>query len=530
MFENSLTLCRFIFRRDRIRTLVWFIGIMLLVVGYGSMLPGMYPAEADRLVMIETMKNPAMIAMMGPVYESGGSIGALYANLMFVWTAMFVAVMNVFLVIRHTRSDEEQGRTEVVRSLPVGRLANLSSVMIVAFVLNLVFAICMGLGLAFLGDESMGFVGSLLFGVTIGAVGLVFAAITAIFCQVCANPRTAMALSLASIIVAFMLRALGDMQEIELLACLSPLGLMLRTKVFIDNLWWPVVVAVVVGAIATGFAFWFCAVRDLGEGLVPAGKGKRDAAPYLKNAFGLAWRLLRTPVIIWAIVMPVLGVAYGSIMGDLESFIESNELFQAMFPDGDPMQFVSLLMVVMAMAGTIPIIQFMLKARSQESGGYAENVLACSVSHYSQLSGYFIIALLACFLMPSLTAFGFWAGSVAVMEDPITLSTFLSAAMVYIPSVLFMLGVALLLVAYLPRLTYLVWAYLGGAFFAIYFGSMMQLPNWTGKLFPFGYIPRYPVDDFSAMTVVAMVMLCVIAAGMYVLGFVGYRKRDMSLS
>jgi len=527
MFENNLLLCRLMLRRDRLRTLLWLIGIMLLVVGFGGALPGMYPSEAERLVMAETMKSPMMVAMLGPVYDSGGyTVGALYSNFMLLWTAAIMGIMNIFLVVRHTRQDEEHGCIEVIRSLPTGRLSNLSAVLTTAVILNAAFAALMGLGLTALGVPSMDFAGSMLFGAAMGAAGLLFAAVTAIFCQLCASPRTAQALSFAFLVVAYMVRAMGDMRS-ELLACLSPLGLILRARVYVDNLWWPVFVTLLVCIAAAILAFCLCGIRDMGEGIIPARPGKRDAAPYLKSPGGLAWRLLRTPFIIWAVVVLVLGMAYGSIMGDMESFISTNEIFKIIFPDGDPAQFVSFLMVIMSILGTIPILQFILKARSQESGGYAENVLARSASRYAWLRGYFLIAFAAGILMPFLNAVGFWAGSVPVMEEPIAFATFFGASMAYIPAIWFMLGVAMLLIAYLPRFTAFVWAYLGYAFFILYIGSIMKLPDWMAKLSPFGYIPQLPTEAFSVSGFAA---LTAIAAVMSVLGFIGYRRRDMKFS
>ncbi len=524
MFQNTCLLSRLVFRRDRLRSLLWLIGVVLLVVGFGGAVPGMYPTEAERLVMAETMKSPAMLLMLGPVYDGTGyPTGALYSNFMLLWSAAIMAIMNIFLVVRHTRQDEERGRIEVVRSLPVGRLSNLSAVLVSSVVLNAAFSLLMGFGLAALRVESMGLEGSLLFGAALGATGLLFAAVTAIFCQLCASPRTAQSLSFAFLVIMFMVRGVGDMRS-EALACLSPLGLILRIQAYVENLWWPVLAILLVSVVFAGIAFWLCAIRDMGEGIVPARPGKRNAAPYLKNAGGLAWRLLRTPIIIWALVVPLLGMSYGSIMGDMESFISTNEIFKVIIPDGDPARFVSFLMVIMSIVGTIPVLQFILKARSQESGGYAENVLARTASRHNQLRGYFLIALASGVLVPFLNAVGFWAGSFPVMENPIAFTTFLRASMVYVPAIWFMLGIAMLLIAYFPRFTVFSWAYLGYAFFILYICSMMKLPEWLGKLSPYGYIPRLPIDEFNAASAV---ILTAIAVAMFVFAFIGYRKRDM---
>lgn len=527
MFENNLLLCRLALRRDRLRSVIWLIGLLVLILGFGSAVPGMYPSETDRIIMAETLKSPMMVAMMGPVYETGGyTVGALYVNFMFLWMAVIMGIMNIFLVVRHTRQDEERGRIEVIRSLPVGRLSNLSAVLTTSVILNLVFALFIGIGLFALNVESMNFAGSMLFGISMGAIGLVFAAVTAIFCQLCANPRTAQSLSFAFLVAMYMLRAVGDMQN-ETVACISPLGLILRTKTYTENIWWPVFVVLLISIAAAVIAFRLCSTRDMGEGLIPSRPGRKAAALYLKSAGGLAWRLLRMPFIAWTVIIAILGMSYGSIMGDMEAFISTNELFKMIFPDGDPAQFVSFLMVIMSIIGAIPILQFILKARSQESSGYAEHVLARSASRYGQLGGYFIIALISGVIVPFSNAVGFWVGSYPVMEKPIPFTTFLQSSMVYIPAIWIMLGVAMLLIAFLPRFTAFVWVYLGFSFFIIYIGSAMDLPDWMGKLSPFGYIPRLPVDEFNATSII---VLTLISIAMFTLGFIGYRRRDMKLS
>jgi len=189
--------------------------------------------------------------------------------------------------------------------------------------------------------------------------------------------------------------------------------------------------------------------------------------------------------------------------------------------------FISFMMIVMSIIGTVPILQCILKARSQESGGYAENILARAVSRRSQLSGYFRIALAASVLMPFLNAVGLWAGSYFSMEQAVAFSTILQAGMAYVPAIWVMLGISMLLIAYLPRFVSFAWAYLGYAFVVLYFGSMMRLPGWLLKLSPYGHIPMLPMEDFSAGTMAVMVVL---SAVMCVLGFVGYRKREMVFS
>ena len=82
--------------------------------------------------------------------------------------------MSILLVARHTRADEEDGRIELIRSLPTGRLSNLHATMLVLFGMNLLLALIIGFGLYALGIESMDLEGSLLYGAALRGNGNVF--------------------------------------------------------------------------------------------------------------------------------------------------------------------------------------------------------------------------------------------------------------------------------------------------------------------------------------------------------------------
>lgn len=525
MFENTFSLCRHILRRDRLSIIFWFLGLTLLVVLLGIAVPGMYTDQTSLLAMAETLKMPSMIIMLGPVYDGGGyTVGALYASFMLIWTAAAVCVMNIFLVVRHTRQDEESGRTELIRALPSGRLSSLSSVLIVAAAENLALALLFGLGLGALNVESMSFDSTLLFGLGIGAAGFVFAAATAVFCQLMSSHSTATGSAFAFLGITYFIRAAGDVQGLDALSCLSPLGLLSRTRVFAENRWWPVAVLLAIAAAFAALSFFLCAKRDTGAGLVPAKNGKPAASGFLSSAPALAVNLLKTPFIIWTAVIFVLGLAYGSILGSLDEFISTNEIFKMLFPDGDPAQFISYLNVIMSFIAAVPVLQFALKARTEEKNGYAENVLVLSVSRHKQLLGYFLIALASSATVQFMTALGFYLGGVLSLKTPIPFSTFAAAAFAYLPAFWFMIALSLLLIAFLPRQTFIIWVYLGFGFLYVYMGSLMDFPDFIGALTPFYYIPKLPSDDFS---IVPLLVLTLLSAAMTAAAFYGFRRRDM---
>lgn len=152
LFSGSGKLTRFILRRDRMSILLWLMGIIGFTLLLVPILNNLYSTDEELAVIAQTMQNPAMVALIGPVYGVDNyTNGAMYANMMVLITAIIVAVMNIFLVTRHTRQDEELGRMEVVRSLPVGRLSKLTATLLTAVLINAVLMLAIGFGITAFG-------------------------------------------------------------------------------------------------------------------------------------------------------------------------------------------------------------------------------------------------------------------------------------------------------------------------------------------------------------------------------------------
>ena len=318
-FNNTGTIIKFIFRRERVISTIWVLALALFSMVIAPAMADMFPDAASRNQFAAAFNNPMIVAMMGPIYGADNyTAGAMYGGLMLVWYAIAVAVMSIFFVVRHTRADEQAGRVEVVRSLPTGRLANLNATMISAAIINIILGLLTGLGLAVIGVESMDFAGSMIYGAATASIGIVFAAVTAIFAQLTSNAGMASGMSFASIGVFYMIRAAGDMQGIEILSCISPLGLVLRSQAYVGNNIWPSLVLLLIAFVLSVIAYKLNSMRDLGQGFIAARPGRATASPLLRSSFGLAWRLLRTPLIIWTIVMLSLGASYASVVGEID--------------------------------------------------------------------------------------------------------------------------------------------------------------------------------------------------------------------
>ena len=233
-------------------------------------------------------------------------------------------------------------------------------------------------------------------------------------------------------------------------------------------------------------------------------------------------------MIAWAIGLFILGASYGSVLGDLESFIKDNEMLANLLKPVEGFslteQFITMLMSIMAMISTIPALMAMLKIIGEEKKNRTEQLLALAVSRTRLLGSSFIVSIVVAFVMLSLTAIGMWSASIAVMDDGIALGTLYGAAIVYLPAMWIMIGIAVLLGGIAPKLTGLSWIYLLYSFIVVYLGGLLQFPEWLGKLSPFGQIPKLPVEDMDFMRAS---ILTIIAGVITAVGFIGYNKRDI---
>src|SRR5690625_7978534 len=112
-----------------------------------------------------------------------------------------------------------------------------------------------------------------------------------------------------------------------------------------------------------------------------------------------------------------------------------------------------MLMTVMAMISTVPVLMTMFKLKGEEGKNRAEHILGRAVSRTQLLGSYFIISIVVGFVIRSLTAVGLWSAGSVVMEDGIAFGRIYGAAMVYLPALWMMTGLAVLLVGIVPRLT-----------------------------------------------------------------------------
>ena len=102
---------------------------------------------------------------------------------MLLFTGILVAIMSILLVAKDTRGDESTGRIEMIRALPIGKMSPLISSMMNMIIVNLAIGILITITLPLLNIESIDVKSSLLYGLSLSMIGILFGLIATLFAQ-----------------------------------------------------------------------------------------------------------------------------------------------------------------------------------------------------------------------------------------------------------------------------------------------------------------------------------------------------------
>jgi ABC-2 type transport system permease protein len=511
-------------RRERFALPWWLLGATLLVLVQSTQSQSLYDTPEDLAKLRQTIGgNTAAIAMSGPT-RLLDNIGGEVVFEILTFLSIVVALMSMFLIGRHTRSDEESGRAELLRSARVGRHAALAAALLLAGLANvtvavLVFAAAAGTGLAVSG--------SVLFGVATAAVGMVFAALTAVAVQVFENVRAAYGAVALAIGAAFVLRAAGDTAD-GTLSWVSPIGWAQRTFPYVDDRWWALLVPAAASGLLVAAAMALLERRDFAAGLVRARPGRAAASPALGSSLGLAWRLQRAGLAGWAAGLFLLGVAYGSIGESIEQYVADNPAVADYLPGGaaDIVDaYLALSALTLALVSSAYGVIAVLRARGEETAGRAEPLLATATSRAGWLGSHLSVAAAGTALVLLAAGFGEGLAYALAVSDAGQLPRVVGAALGYLPAVWLVAGVAVLALGWLPRAAAaLAWVAVGYCVVIGLFADSFDIPGWLQRGSPFTNTPEVPLEAWSAIPPLVLGALALVLASS---GYAGVRRRDL---
>ncbi|MBG6237514.1 ABC-2 type transport system permease protein [Mycetocola sp. CAN_C7] len=537
MMDTLLRLVLHRLRRDRLQIPIWILSIAGFVFLAAVGLQNTFGSLAERTVLVRlATANPAIMLLRGP--PQGTDLDALLIFTVFGFLGVLAGLMNTFLAVRHLRAEEESGRASLISATPAARVFPPLSTLVYGFGVDVVLALAVaGCFLAAGQDLS----GSIVAGLALGAVGIVFLGVGAVASELMASSRAANGVGVGAVLLAYLLRGLGDAfgtvsadglsAESAWPSWLSPIGWAQQTHPFTENTLAPLILSVIVAAALMGVAGLVLVRRDSGASVLASGAGREAADPRLSGAFGLAWRLQWPSILAWSLGGALFGVFGGSLgtaigSSDLGNGPIADELSGLTGGTGSLTEaFVSVVFTIVGVIAAGSAIQSVVRLRQEEALGTGHLLLATPLSRLGWLVSYLAVGVMAVVLVLASGAAAAVVSSAAVGAPELADDAVL-AAVAQVPAALLFLGAVATVWALLPHLTAgLGWGALILAVFLGIFGQLIGLPDWTADLSPFTHSPQ-PAGadtDWTGGIVMAGIAL---AAG--VAASVFFRRRDIA--
>lgn len=523
-FGGTAALVRSGLRRDRLVLPFSIIALLGWAVLYPIQYEAYFPDDASIKSYAQTIRSsPAFEAFFGPG-SALDTFDGLVSWEMGPILSIVAALFGMFLLVRHTRSEEEDGRTELILVQPIGRLSHLAAAVSIA-VGSLVF-LCLiwWLTLVAAGMEPGGTAVQVL---AILGCGLVFTGITAVATQAISHARSVRGVVGVTLGALYVLRGIGDLVDSPIV-WLSPIQWAIGADPYAEPNFWPILLAVGVAALLLGLAFRMSSGRDLGAGLLRPRPGPSGYSSHLPGPLALAWRVQRATVIGWAAGLSVAALLYGAIGVEIEDLLGANPQFsQALLQAGGSLldSYFATMLVFYAIVATGFVIASALRPASEERSGRAELPLVSASNRVSWAVGHIVVAVFGALALMILTGafsaigYGLAGGSWDRVGE------LAGAGPVYVPAMLVLGGLAVLSFGISARAGFVAWAYYGICAVLLTLSTLTIVVGRLADLSPFNHLPLVPAETAEVGPMLALTAVAALLAGC---GLLLWRRRDVA--
>jgi ABC-2 type transport system permease protein len=517
-------LLRLILRRDRVVLPLWAVLLGLVPASYIKTFNGVFSTDAERIAYAKTSQNnTGFIALYGPLHGTG--LPELVA-----WRSGFLPVIvglaALLTVVRHTRADEEAGRTELIGATVVGRSAQLAAALIATLGASVVGGLVLFAAMVGNGFDPAG---SLAFGLELALSGWAFAGVGAIAVQLAGSARGARLIGIVALGVAYVLRVGGDVSalgdgKLSWLSWLSPLGWLTHIFAYEQNATGPMLLTVLFSLVTVTAGVLLLGRRDLGAGLIAPRLGPPTAAAGLRTPLALAWRLHRGLLVAWTVGFAALGLVFGGVGSSVGDLADGNQAVTDLFAhlggrNGLIESYFASIAGIIGLIAACYAVQATLRLRDEEQTGHAEMVLSTAVSRYSLLGSHLVFSLLG----PAVALFA--EGLVAGLTfGQGKLGGILAGALLQLPAVWVVAAIAVLLFGLRPRWSPAAWAAPAICLLILLVGETLQLNHYLLDISPFTHIPHLPGGNVPATPLITLVVIAVVLG---LLGALGLRRRNV---
>ncbi len=521
-------LARLMLRRDRVRLPVWVLGLGGVIASSALAVPGVYDTPTKVAGYAATVgASPVSLLMSGR--QSGiDTIGGITANEISQVAQLGICLMVAFLVVRHTRAEEESGRAELLRSTVLGRHA--------ATVAGLAYGVLAALLIGLVTTASMVAAdldprGAIAYGTGLILLGVCYAAVALVAAQLSTSARGALGIAGAAVAVGYLVRGLGAMRD-SVLVWLSPFGWAQGLDAFGNERWWPAGLLVAGTGALVAVAAALASRRDVGGGLLHPRPGRPRAGAALSSPLGLATRLLRGSLIGWMVGLTLLALVYGAVLPTVPDLLRSNPEIADYIGAGSDAEgaildaFLRYVLLFLAVVATGYGVSAVLRLRTEEEEGRAEQLLATPTSRTRWMGAVVGVAVAGSVALAAVVGAGLAVGSVAAGGPSDVAGSIVGNQLTYLPAIFVVVGFAAAVVGLAPRHAALAWVLAAVSGLQVLLGQTLSLPDGVQALSPFWHLPAVPG---ASLDLVPGAVELVIAAVLVGIGLWGHRRRDLVL-
>ena len=525
---------RFVAKRTIRSAVFWALLFGVYVASKADGYAKLYPTAQDRLKFLTTFSsNVSINAILGLPHNVSSVAGFTAWNCLMIIT-LIGSVWAFLLATRQFRGEEQAGRWELLLAgqTTAGRAAAnvLAGLGVCAGVLYSVTALTfIATGRVHNIDFSVS--ASLYFALAATSGIAIFMSIGAFASQLMPTRSRAAGLSAGLFGLFFLIRATADITSLHWLLDVSPLGWIEKTRPLSGSNWiWFIPIAGLVLTMSL-MTVWIAGKRDLGDSIF-ADKDTAEAhTKLLQGPLSLSIRLTRATTLSWLLGICVFSFFFGALTKSGVQAINAS-INESKYIDR--LVHVSQVSLATAFIGIIyfilmPLIMaFVASAvgtiRNDEAEGYLDNLLVRPVNRMKWIIERISLIIVAIAIIGFFASVFAWAG-VATGHTAVPFHSYMTAAANAIVPAIFILGISIFSLGFIPRMTTLIaYSLLAWAFLVEMISSGINLNHWlldTSVLHHMTLAPAANPDWTSASVIVA---IGIITAA---LGVIRFNNRDL---
>ncbi len=539
-YTGTWRLIRLALRRDRI-TLP--INIVLVALMAGASAPALVTTYGD----VETQtayvlsSAPSIVGRLFQGTVQGVNLGSIVMAEVYLFTAVLMAIMSIFIITRHTRHNEETGSGEMIAAGIVGRKAMLTAALVVAVGANILTGLLIFAMYAPITELDA--TGSAFMSLSLTMVGIFFAGVASITAQLSGFRRGANGMAIGILIAFFLIRgagdALGDISTDGLsvtpswLTWLSPFGWGYQVLPYNGDKIFPLILLATAIAVTFVVGFYLLRKRDVGSGLFPARAGSARAKKSLLGASRLARRLQRGGLIGWSFGFAISGLLMGVLTNDFRATFEEAEAFQNLLEQagggGNFAQsvFAAMFPLMAAMLAGY-VVSALLKMYDEEASGRVEYLFGTALGRarwaMSHIGNTLFGIVFNLFIMGAIGG-----GAYAYLSEAgdATFLEILGASLANIPAMALFMAIIVFVYSIFGRFVRsFAWSFYAYVALISSIASIFTWPQWVLNISPFSHTPPVPSDDVD---IFPLYVMSAAATFLIAASLVALRRRDVNL-